>query len=408
MGQPAQQGAIEGDAARPTCARVEPTPSRRTTTYRVLTGKGALFEDGKNIGLADVTDGTSNTIMVVEAKEAVPWTKPDAELAFDPAARLALRRRLAPSGRLQHRCSPTARSGSIGTSIDPGVFRTLVTRNGGEIVDHERRSAAAAPGGRPGAGGALHVDPTKVPRADELRPLLFPASTALDRRSRGARFVVRESIPSISSPAVSGVLVALLLPAVQAAREAARRAQCVNNLKQIGLAMHNYHAANNAFPKPAITDKDGKPLLSWRVAILPYHRAAGALQQVQARRAVGQPAQQGALQGDAADLRVPESIRPASRSRRPTGSSSAKARCSRTVRARGSPTSPTARRTRSWSSRPRRPCPGPSPTTCRSIRPQIRRSTAPVRPTRAASTCSWPTARSGSSRRPSTSKRSGP
>jgi prepilin-type N-terminal cleavage/methylation domain-containing protein len=70
--------------------------------------------------------------------------------------------------------------------------------------------------------------------------------------------------------AIIGVLVSLLLPGVQAAREAARRAQCLNNVRQIGLALHNYHDACKVFPPGANTLKDGKPGHSWSGLLLPY------------------------------------------------------------------------------------------------------------------------------------------
>src|SRR5512138_3398350 len=71
--------------------------------------------------------------------------------------------------------------------------------------------------------------------------------------------------------AIIAVLIALLLPAVQSAREAARRAQCVNNLKQIGLAVHNYVAATGVLP----FGQGPEPASSWcgwssLTMLLPY------------------------------------------------------------------------------------------------------------------------------------------
>tara|TARA_R110002095_G_scaffold144737_1_gene125200 strand:- start:626 stop:1594 length:969 start_codon:yes stop_codon:yes gene_type:complete len=91
-----------------------------------------------------------------------------------------------------------------------------------------------------------------------------------EKRMRG--FTLIELLVVI---AIIAILIALLLPAVQQAREAARRSTCKNKLKQIGLAMHNYHDAHSIFPFGS-SEPDGRVCGSvsmgynWRVDILPY------------------------------------------------------------------------------------------------------------------------------------------
>jgi prepilin-type N-terminal cleavage/methylation domain-containing protein len=89
-------------------------------------------------------------------------------------------------------------------------------------------------------------------------------------RKRFAGFTLVELLVVI---AIIGVLVALLLPAVQAAREAARRMQCGTNLKQLGLAMHNYHDAHRSLPSGVIWEPSwplGPMGSTWITLILPY------------------------------------------------------------------------------------------------------------------------------------------
>ena len=97
-------------------------------------------------------------------------------------------------------------------------------------------------------------------------------------RKRKAGFTLIELLVVI---AIIAVLIALLLPAVQQAREAARRTQCRNNLKQIGLALHNYLDSNLTFPIAAYLDV-GAPnsAWAWSVMILPYLEQGNAYNQL--------------------------------------------------------------------------------------------------------------------------------
>ncbi len=113
--------------------------------------------------------------------------------------------------------------------------------------------------------------------------ITIPAGTvsygpvAAPRRAGGvlARIVAALVVCCIGGP----ILLALLLPAVNAAREASRRSQCSNNLQRIGLALLEYEAATGSLPPAVITDENHTPRYSWRVAILPYLEQAALREQ---------------------------------------------------------------------------------------------------------------------------------
>ncbi|HUY88128.1 MAG TPA: DUF1559 domain-containing protein [Pirellulales bacterium] len=107
------------------------------------------------------------------------------------------------------------------------------------------------------------------------------------------------------------VLIALLLPAVRTSSGAARRSQCFNNLKQIGLALHEYESKYHALPPAYTVDADGRRLHSWRTLILPFMEQIALYKKIDLSKPWDDPANAEAFQAVVGVYRCPSGDFPA-------------------------------------------------------------------------------------------------
>jgi hypothetical protein len=124
--------------------------------------------------------------------------------------------------------------------------------------------------GRAGGEPPILFDPAMLPTARSISRHLRPSVTVVRRTPAGVSVETRQTLPVTNIGAMAPVGVALLLPAVQAARGAAAQTEASNNLKHQMLAIHNFHDTFTRMPAAYSVDEAGKPLLSWRVHILPF------------------------------------------------------------------------------------------------------------------------------------------
>ena len=130
-----------------------------------------------------------------------------------------------------------------------------------------------------------------LPVPTEITEPMFPNVAVSFTTPAGTQALSRSSVPanpigSVGATVTVPVLVSLLLPAVQQAREAARRMQSKNNLKQIAMALHNYHDVYGKFPAETVENEDLDPekRLGWAVSILPFIEQYAFYEQIRLRQ----------------------------------------------------------------------------------------------------------------------------
>ena len=107
-----------------------------------------------------------------------------------------------------------------------------------------------------------------------------------------------------------GILAVFLWPAVGAARQAAQRMSCSNNLKQIGLAMHDYHSAYKQLPPAYLTNAEGERLHSWRVSLLPFMEQQALYEQIDLSRPWDDPVNQLIAETVIPEFSCPSNVNP--------------------------------------------------------------------------------------------------
>ena len=130
---------------------------------------------------------------------------------------------------------------------------------------------------------------------------------AIPKPSSGRRFTLVRLLVGLG---IIGLLIALLLPATRSAGPAARRAQCLNNLRNIALALHSYEQAHNALPPSYTVDVQGRPLHSWRTLILPFLEQESLYQTIDLSKPWNDSANAKALETGVSIFRCPAAVGP--------------------------------------------------------------------------------------------------